>query len=207
MSPYLASANGRAFAFAMGVSAVSAVCLGCAVESSSSGTSYGYAGSSSSGGSGSSSGGSIKPMLVVVDTGRTMNASPGQGVGVFTEYRAGGHWRVWWTCDTSKTSESCSFDVVATVSSGAIANVAGTALEAGDLVTQTSDQQIEAVTTTTAGVDGMTFDTPAGGIITLDARMDGQQDGSFLFFVQGGAINGGYKGTLTDPLMLEPSAP
>jgi hypothetical protein len=204
MSPCLALANGRAVGLVIAISAVTAFSLGCVAETSSGGSSgYSYGGgSSSSGGSGSSSGGGpTKPMLVVVDTDRTMNASPGQGVGVFTEYRAGGHWRIWWTCDTSKTSEACGFDVTATVSSGAITNPVGSG------VTQRSAQQVEALTTTTAGVDGMTFDAPAGGIITLDARMDGQQDGSFLFFVQNGNINGGYKGALTDPLMLEPSSP
>jgi hypothetical protein len=32
-------------------------------------------------------------------------------------------------------------------------------------------------------------------------------DGVSMFFVQGGAVNGGYSGALTDPLVFEPSAP
>ena len=43
---------------------------------------------------------SSTPILVDVDTDKTMTAAPGEGVGVFTEYAAGGHWRVSWTCDT-----------------------------------------------------------------------------------------------------------
>src|SRR4051812_44711678 len=39
------------------------------------------------------------PMLVVVDTNQVLDAKPGDGVGVFTEYSAGGKWRIWWTCD------------------------------------------------------------------------------------------------------------
>jgi hypothetical protein len=181
--------------------------LGCGESSSSyeSGVSYGYGGSSSSGGSGSSSG-STKPMLVLVDNDRTMNANPGDGVGVFTEYRTGGHWRVWWTCDTNKTNQSCTFDVSATVTGGSVTNVAGVSLAAGDTLSQ-GGAQIQAQTTTTTSVQGMTFDAPAGATITLDAQMDAQRDGSFLFFVQDGKIDGGYTGTLTDPLMLQPSAP
>jgi hypothetical protein len=183
--------------------------LGCG--DSSTAVSYGYAGggvgsSSSGAGSGGSSGGGTKPMLVLVDNDRTMNANPGDGVGVFTEYRTGGHWRVWWTCDSNKTNQSCSFDVSATVSGGSIANVAGVSLVASDTISQ-GGAQVEAQTTTTTSVQGVTFDAPAGATITLDAQMDGQRDGSFLFFVQDGKINGGYTGMLTDPLMLQPSAP
>ncbi len=32
-------------------------------------------------------------------------------------------------------------------------------------------------------------------------------DGSFLFFVQDGVVNGNYTGTITDPLMLEGKTP
>ena len=197
----------------LGVVVSAGLLVGCAIDGgSSSGGGYGYAGGSgsSSGGATSSSGGT-QPMLVDVDPNRTMNASPGDGVGVFTQYQSGGHWNVWWTCDTNKTSQPCSFDVTVTVSTGSIANAAGQALERGDTVTQASPQQLEVVTTTTTAVDGVTFDTvvPSGTtpIITLDAKLSGAENPSYLFFVQDGNINGNYTGTLTDPLMLEPSSP
>ena len=195
---------------------VSAGLLACTVESQtgSSGAGYGSGGSSSSssgGGTTTSSGGSTQPMLVDVDPNRTMNASPGEGVGVFTQYETGGHWDIWWTCDTSKTSLPCAFDVTVTVSTGTIANVAGQTLAAGDAPMQASTQSVELVTTTTTGIDGMTFDTvvPAGTtpIITLNAKLNGVDDAEYLFFVQDGQINGNYAGMLTDPLMLEPSSP
>ena len=191
---------------------VSAGLLACTVESQtgSSGAGYGSGGSSSSssgGGTTTSSGGSTQPMLVDVDPNRTMNASPGEGVGVFTQYETGGHWDIWWTCDTSKTSLPCAFDVTVTVSTGTIANVAGQTLAAAEAPTQASTQSVELVTTTTTGIDGMTFDTDAGAIITLTATVGGVYDGSFLFFVQDGAINGNYSGTITDPLMLQGKTP
>jgi hypothetical protein len=144
-------------------------------------------------------------MLVIVDTDRVMNATPGDGVGVFTEYRTGGHWRIWWTCDTNKTSQSCAFTVTATSSS--VSNVAGISLEAGDSADQTNLTEATASTTTTTSVQGMTFDTPPDATITLDAQIGGQESPEILFFVQDGKINGGYMGSLTDPLKLEPSAP
>jgi hypothetical protein len=182
------------------------VALGCSSESSAVAYSTpGYAGGGGSSSSGSGSGTGTKPMLVVVDTDRVMNATPGDGVGVFTEYRSGGHWRIWWTCDTNKTSQSCAFTV--TVTSGAISNVAGISLQTGDAVVQVDPTDAEANTTTTTSVQGMTFDTPPGATITLDAQIDTQHSGEILFFVQDGKINGGYMGTLTDPLQLEPLTP
>jgi hypothetical protein len=196
---------------------VSAGLVGCIVDDSgqggggSSGGSSGYAGSSggSSGGSTSTSNG--QPMLVDVDPNRTMSANPGQGVGVFVQYQTGGHWNIWWTCDTSVSNLTCSFDITANVSTGSIANVASQETDRSDSLTQTSSVQIEALTTTTTSVDGMTFDTvvPDGTtpVISLTAYLDGQESGSFFYFVQDGSINGNYQGNLTDPLMLEPSSP
>jgi hypothetical protein len=194
----------------LGVLASSWALGGCALDdgSASSGGSYaGGAGSSSSGGSSSGSG---QTMLVDVDPNQTMSVNAGDGVGVFTEYQSGGHWHVYWTCDTNKTSLPCSFDVTVSVSTGTFANMAGQGAVNADTIARTSTQ-IEATTTTTTEIDGLTFDTvvPAGTtpIITLDAKMDGAEDPTFLFFVQNGKINGNYGGTLTDPLMLEPSTP
>jgi len=202
---------------ALGGIVSAALLVGCTVESQTGsaggGVDYGGASGSSSSGSGasSSSGGATQPMLVDVDPNRTMNATPGEGVGVFTQYQTGGHWDVWWTCDTSKTSLPCAFDVTVTVSTGTIANVAGQTLAAAEAPTQASTQSVELVTTTTTGIDGMTFDTvvPVGTtpIITLNAKLNGVDDAQYLFFVQDGEINGNYAGMLTDPLMLEPSSP
>ncbi|HEY8089464.1 MAG TPA: hypothetical protein VIF09_16500 [Polyangiaceae bacterium] len=207
-----------AFARSLGVAVAlaSAFLVGCFGDESgggggSSGGGY-YGGSgggtaSSSGGSGASS----QPMLVVVDANQTMSASPGQGVGVFTQYQTGGHWNVWWSCDTSVTSESCNFDVTVSVSTGSIANAAGQTLASSDTLSVSGAQQIEVQTLTTTGIQGVTFDTtvPSGTtpIITLDAKLDGVDDAQYLFFVQDGKINGSFQGTLTDPLMLEPSVP
>src|SRR5580704_5505136 len=102
-----------AFARSLGVAVAlaSAVLVGCFGDESGGGggsSGGGYYGGSGGGttSSSSGSGASSQPMLVVVDANQTMSASPGQGVGVFTQYQTGGHWNVWWSCDTSVTSES-----------------------------------------------------------------------------------------------------
>jgi hypothetical protein len=204
---------------ALAIASAAAMAVACGPDGRAS-SEPGYYGG---GGSSSSSGGAFvpdagttpssgQPLLVDVDPNRTMTASPGEGVGVFTEYQTGGHWHVWWTCDTNKTSLGCSFDISVSVLSGTIANLTGQGLSGDDRLQQASTQQVQAITSTTTSINGVTFDTPLDPngevpVITLDAKLNGQQDGHYLFFVQDGKVNGGYTGTLTDPLMLEPTSP
>ncbi len=167
----------------------------------------GYAGTSPP----ASSGGGVQ--LVEVDSNQTLSQTQtngqsvgGQGVGVFTQYQSGGHWDVWWTCDTSITGLSCNFQI-SVLAAGPITNVASQLTEAGATPVQPTPDQVSATTVTTTAIDGITFDAAPGAIITLDAKLAGTDDGSFLFFVQDGTVNGGYQGTLSDPLMLQPSSP
>ena len=159
---------------------------------------------------GSSDAGGTGPQLVDVDTNQTLSEPGGQGVGVYVEYKAGGHWHVWWTCDTSLTGLTCNFQVGVSVATGAISSAVAQAFEASDQLTQGSSTGFIATTTTTTGIDGVTFDASPGAVITLDAQVDGQRqiDGqSFIFFVENSQPNGGYMGSVADPLMLEPTSP
>ncbi len=199
---------------AIGVAVVAVVLGGCALDagvatSSSGGFAGGGGGTYSGTAAAAPSGASGPPMLVVVDTNRTMTARPGEGVGVFTEYASGGHWHVWWTCDTlaNSTHAGCNYDIRVSLPSGAFANVAGQELEQGDTLVQSSESEFDVVTLTSAGIDGVTFDAPAGNIVTIDAKLGGTENGSLLFFVQDDVVNGNYQGALTDPLMLEPTVP
>ena len=148
---------------------------------------------------------SPNPLLVDVDPDQTLNAVPGDGAGVFIEYSSGGHWHVWWTCDTNKTQLSCSWDVKVSEANGSIGKPAADATST--TIGSSSGSALEATSTTGANADGVRFDTAAGATITVSASIGGVYDGSFLFFVQNGKINGGYMGTLTDPLKLEPASP
>jgi hypothetical protein len=151
---------------------------------------------------------SATPMLVKADTNKTMSASPGQGVGVFTEYDAGGHWYISWTCDTSVSNDSCPFDIEVTVKTGKISNGTSDGFASTDQLTTTNDPKtLGATTTTTTMLQGIRFDTDPGAVITVSAALGGEYSGSFLFFVQDGIINGGYTGALTDPLEFEGTSP
>jgi len=164
--------------------------------------------SASAGGAGpsgtSSASGPTQPLLVDVDTGGTLVSTPGNGIGVYVEYQSGGQWRVSWTCDTSLTNLSCSYVVDASVTTGAITNPTSDGLEAGDSLAQSNPQQIEAVTTTTTGVDAMLFAATPGVPITVTVSLNAPVS---FFFVEDNKVNGGYKGALTNPLMLQPSTP
>ncbi len=146
------------------------------------------------------------PLLVEVDTDQTMTADPGQGVGVFVEYGAGGKWHVWWTCDTTRTNKVCDVDVTITSGNGPIANLDAAALTGGYVATP-EPARLEASVRTTTEVHGVTFDTLPGAIITLEASVSGLRDGSFLFFVQDGKVRGGFQGVLTNPLQLQGKTP
>jgi hypothetical protein len=175
---------------------------------------------SSSSSSSSSSGSTAAPvdpgtastaaMLVEVDSNQTMNAQPGEGVGVFVEYNKGGHWHVWWTCDTNQTAQSCDFSVSLAAATGNISNIDATEL-AGGLYSAPTPSRLEARSTTTTDVKGFRFDTDAGAVITLEATLASSggdiKDGSFLFFVQDGKVNGGFEGKLTNPLRLQGNVP
>ena len=150
------------------------------------------------------------PLLVTVDTDKTMNASGGDGVGVFIEYKAGGTWHVWWTCDTNKhpAAPPCNFDILASVGSGAIKNIKGDALLASDKFVQQADGSVQITSVSTTNVAGVYFDTDPGARLEIDALIGGvDKSGDYLFFVQDGKVNGGYTGTVTNPLQLEPSSP
>ena len=202
--PTWAPVGARLCAAALALAAMNAACGPTEVTSPAYGYSYGSASSFS--GSSSSSAVPVQPLVVVVDTDRVLTATPGQGVGVFSEYRTGGHWHVWWTCDTAISRNACNFEIGAAVAGGVIANVQTEGAAVQSSVTATP-RQVSVSTVTTTELDGITFDAAPGQSVQIDAQVNGTRAGQFLFFVQDGIVNGGYTGTLTDPLVLSPSAP
>jgi hypothetical protein len=145
-------------------------------------------------------------MLVEVDTDQTMDAVGGEGVGVFVEYGKGGHWHLWWSCDTNKTAQGCDFKVTAVANSGALSKLDSSEVQDGS-ASANGTNGVVATTTSTTGVNGIRFDTDPGAIITVSASVGSLQDGSFLFFVQDGKVNGGFAGKLTNPLELQGNTP
>ena len=146
-------------------------------------------------------------MVVKVDPGATLTVSPGQGVGVFVEYQAGGHWRTSWSCDTQITGQACQYQVTIVARGAAITSPAALVVAAGDSLTQPAPEEMDVATFTSTDLDGVTFDAPAGAPIDVDVVLDGAKVGVTFFFVQDGKVDGGYMGALTDPLVFEPQSP
>lgn len=145
------------------------------------------------------------PVLALVDTDQTIEATPGTGVGVFVEYHSGGHWNIRWTCDTSKSGEACNFSVKVEA-----AHTIANALENGEAAaTATTSRSyfVYAGGTITNSMSTLTFDATPGEDITLTASVAGLNDNSFIFFDQDGKINGGYSGQLTNPIRLVGTSP
>ena len=151
--------------------------------------------------------GAVPPMVVDVDPNGTLSATPGQGVGVFTQYVSGGHWLVWWTCDTEVTGQSCLFTISITPMQGTLSNVQGIQNGAMAVVGGASASGFALTSSTSNDRNQVSFDAPPGASIELDAFVEPSPNENYLFFVQNQRVNGGYQGDLTDPLILEPSSP
>ena len=143
----------------------------------------------------------VDPITVVVDTNQTMTAVGGDGVGVFVEYKSGGHWAVWWTCDTTRSKLGCTFTITGTAA-GNLKNLTG------DKDAQLVNGGLSVSSTVATEVHEIGFDTNPGEKLTLNAKVAGiDPTSSLFFFVQDGKINGGFTGKLTNPLIFQPSSP
>jgi hypothetical protein len=139
------------------------------------------------------------PVVVLLDTDKTMNATGGDGVGVFVEYKAGGKWQISWTCDTRLTGDSCSFTHTITGTTFTNPVFEGQSFEG-------SDTRLVSRTTVTQGVSKLTFSAPENAAITIQTTLAGDtsSDGRYFFFVQDGKVNGGFAGVLSNPLTFQP---
>jgi hypothetical protein len=153
--------------------------------------------------------GSMTPaevLTVNIDTGATLAAAPGEGVGVFVEYRAGGHWNVWTTSDVNVGGVPRSFDILATAidDTAVLSNVTGVDLGAEDRASLTAVNQVQLLTETDIGADGITFDSTPGAVIELDVLVDGASDSRIIYWVGDDIL---HEGAPTNPIDFWPSAP
>lgn len=148
----------------------------------------------------------VEPVIeqVVVDTGASMSAAPGAGVGMFVEYDEGGHWTVFTTCDTERSGADCEFDILVTAIDPRtrIDNVEGFELSTADTFTQSSDT-INLVTLTSFGMNGMFFDTTPGAEIEIDVLIDGIPQPEYVYTVSNGRL---VEGVETNPVDFIPAS-
>ena len=138
------------------------------------------------------------PPRIALDSGRTLSADPGAGAGIFITYQSGGHWSLYWTCDTNASGNACAFDV--SVSARAIHGYSASPLSA--TVSQ-DGASFRARTVTSATLDGVSFDTDPGGAIVVSATLNGAPHPDLVFFVSSGKL----ATAPTDPIELVPTSP
>jgi hypothetical protein len=147
---------------------------------------------------------STSPLTVSIETGRTLDAQPGAGVGLFVEYATGGKWKLHTTCDTATSGYACDFDVYATVdTAGTISNVASEGLESGDVAVRT-DATVHFAARTTNGAQAVLFDATPGATIALEVWLDGALEGRYVYWMGSGIV---HAGAPTNPVVFQPSAP
>ncbi len=144
------------------------------------------------------------PRTVAIETGRTLEAPAGEGVGLFVEYQAGGRWHLHTTCDTSQSGYSCDFDVYATVdTSGTIAGITAEGLEPGDVAVRSNTTAHFAARTAT-GAQGVWIDAWAGASIALEVYLDGVLEPRYVYWRGDGVV---HAGAPTNPVVFQPSTP
>lgn len=150
-----------------------------------------------------------------IDTGAELGSDPGKGVGVFVQYKAGGEWLVWTTCDTTSSGYLCGFDIVASVKSAETLAVEDQSadLEAPDRVVVVDQGAVRLVLQTGADTDGVWLKAPAGVALELDVELDGGPPvtcdeagncGNIVSWPHGGAVQ---NGAPSNPVELVPTAP
>jgi len=145
------------------------------------------------------------PKQVAITPDKTLQTEAGAGVGIFVEYAAGGHWRVWTACDTNQSRVSCDFEAFAIPEKGAkIANVHGEELESGDVAEALTDGSAHLSTSTSTEFDGMTFDATPGAVMELEVYFDGVPDSRVVYWFGNDTL---HTGAPTDPVDFLPDTP
>lgn len=145
------------------------------------------------------------PMLMSIKTDATVSAEPGEGVGVFVEYAAGGTWRIWTTCDTNYSNVACLFDIFASVDTASeLIEVTGADLEGRDEVTTVEEGIVQLAASTSSDIDEMRLVTTPGAILRLEVYLDGASQPRFVYW-QGVEVL--HQGAPTNPVDFEPTEP
>lgn len=146
-----------------------------------------------------------EPMLVVIDTDQTMDAVPGDGVGIFVEYSTGGDWLVWTTCDTNTSGAPCAFDVFASVdTSSKLESIEAIDTEGHDAVEVLANGEAHLHADTASDIDGMHLVTTPGAILRVEVSLDGLSSEQFVYWVGKGVL---HTGAPTNPVDFQPSSP
>lgn len=147
----------------------------------------------------------VEPQLVSIDTDATISAEPGEGVGLFVEYAAGGTWRLWTTCDTNYSNVACNFDIFAAVDADSeLIDIRGDDLEGRDEAGPWDEGVAFFHAETSADVDSVTLTTTPGAIVEVALYLDSYSQPRFIYWFGDGVL---HEGAPTNPVDFEPVSP
>ncbi|MEZ4311387.1 MAG: hypothetical protein R3F14_25400 [Polyangiaceae bacterium] len=129
---------------------------------------------------------------VNIQPDRVLEATPGEGVGIFVEYQTGGFWKVWTTCDTFTSKQVCSFDIFASTREAKDLRVFGTEdVEGFDQLIDLGNGAVELLADTDSDTDALLLEVEPGAPLDLEVYIDGQSAQPFVYWVSDDVIHAG----------------
>lgn len=142
---------------------------------------------------------------VSIQPDRVLEATPGEGVGIFVEYMSGGKWRIWTTCDTFSSKQVCAFDIfAATTRAEHLRAYASENLEGFDEVKDLGDGMVQLVADTDSDTDALILELEEYQPLELEVYIDGQSAQPFVYWVSDDVI---HAGAPDNPVRFTPQQP
>lgn len=142
---------------------------------------------------------------VAIQPDQVLESKPGEGVGIFVEYMAGGKWHVWTACDTFDSGQVCAFDIFAGTSRPeSLLAYGADDIEGTDALVDLGDGTVELIADTDSDPDGVVLELEAGTPLILEVYLDEQSAEPFVYWVSDNVVHGGAP---TNPVEFVPSAP
>lgn len=139
---------------------------------------------------------------VAIQPDQVLQATPGEGVGVFVEYMTGGKWRIWTACDTFTSKQVCSFQIFAYAGASKELQYASEQIEGFDTVQDLGDGTIELTADTDSDIDALVLSLEDGFPLEVEAYIDDQNAQAFVYWVSDDII---HTGAPSNPVRFMPA--
>jgi len=151
--------------------------------------------------------GDVAQSTIDVDATLT-DIQPGQEAGAFVEYRAGGTWRVFTSCDSALLDANgrplppCVWDILVQPFKTPVRSVNMEGLEFEDIAGIDDDGSAHLIAVTDADFDGMLVEAEPGEPVRVDVYLDNGPAARYVYWVEAGGLN---RGAPTNPIDLSPN--
>lgn len=139
---------------------------------------------------------------VSIQPDQTLDAAPGEGVGIFVEYRNDGSWYIWTTCDTFSSKAVCSFDMFVSMDPAQLRTYATDQVEGYDEVKDLGGGQLEFIADTDSDTDGLVVQGEPGAPLQLEMYLDGNSAEKFVYWVSDNVM---HPGAPSNPVQFIPA--